>query len=840
MAPSNLRRSNLRGGNLRVLRRSLGAVALAAATFAAPLAARADVIGDVGVSLSKIESQAIDLEQTIRAPSEMRRTDDVPRRRLIEAQVAYGVGNYSDASILLYDVVEHYPSSSAYHEAVFYLADALYLKGDSLTARKYFNVIVTTFGDADTNYGKSIERLLELSLKLQDDQGVPELLARLDRIPAARQLPSAPYVRGKFAYFRGQVDDAIKIFGAIDEGNPYYFQARYFLGAAYIAKDELASAAKVYYDMLKVPAKDPKQRRIVELAHMALGRIHYHRDQPTEAIEQYLQVSRKSDLFDDALYEVAFVYVKSKQFDKALRALELLEMATGGSCAHENARVNTVALMPEVCILKGNLGIRKAQSFVDDGKGNPVEEYTTALAIFENTRSSYEGPKGELEKIVAANDDPKKYFATVTQDKTFESDVTIPSIARKWIREEPEVARVVNVTKDLTQIHSDLADAEVMITRLDRVVSSPNRVNIFPSLADKRAKVYDLLDHLFALRIQVATAERALIAKYSSGQEKAELDALAARREQLSRELDAMTGPENYEARIARARNQYEELDKRAQEVEVTITSLEAELVALEKYYKDTKDQPGKRMDQAIFDQSVKEIRDAVTELRTELDNLRKDLIVAKDEAGVGDDLADDQRRLRAEIKQVASQEHEAAGRIKARMDAGDAARFDQLSGLIDKMGSVEATITRVNAKIDKILDSELAEVRIEIDQEKKDVADAKILLAKYEDENQTLGSEVIAGSFGTVAKKFYEITVRAEVGIIDVSWAQKEESEDNYNRIEIDSAREKKVLENEFSEVSQEPAAPAKEKPPAQPGAAPSETPPPAGSPAPEGGNAP
>ena len=99
---------------------------------------------------------------------------------------------------------------------------------------------------------------------------------------------------------------------------------------------------KVYYDLLKVPVKNKKQARVVELTHMALGRLHYHRDQPSEAIEQYLQVSRKSDLFDDALYEVAFVYVKSRQFDKALRALELLEMATGGSCARPNARVNTM------------------------------------------------------------------------------------------------------------------------------------------------------------------------------------------------------------------------------------------------------------------------------------------------------------------------------------------------------------------------------------------------------------------------------------------------------------------------------------------------------------------
>jgi hypothetical protein len=387
----------------------------------------------------------------------------------------------------------------------------------------------------------------------------------------------------------------------------------------------------------------------------------------------------------------------------------------------------------------------------------------------------------------------------------------------------------VHVTTDLTQIHKDLEDADVLIQRLDRVVSSPNRVNIFPSLAEKRAKTIDMRESLFDMRVQVAQAERAIVSRYSSGQEKAELDQLAARREQLSRELNALTGADQYAERVKKARAQYEEVDKRAQEVEVIISSLEAEVVALETYYKDTEGQPAQKMDKALFEQSVNEVRGAIKLLREELDGLRKELVVAKDEAGIGDDLADDQKRLRAEIATVVAKEHELSVRVQSRMSGADLAKARQIDTLLGKITAVEAVVGRVDAKIEKILDAELAQVRVEIAQEKQDVANAKVLLAQYEEENLALGSEVIEGSFATVSKKFYEITVRAEVGIIDVSWAQKEESEDNFNRIEIDSAREKKVLENEFSEVSQEPSAPAKDKQPA--------TPPPT---EPEGGNAP
>jgi TolA-binding protein len=311
----------------------LGAAIAVGASASAPGVAHAESLTAISQKATAIAGEAIEIDHTIKRPGEEAAVADEARRHYIEAQVAYGTGNYADASILLFDVVERFPGDHVYNDAVFLLADSLYMRGANLTARKYFRQVVDQFGESDPNYPKSVERLLELSLRLQDQEGVPDLLARLDRIPAGRALASGPYVRAKFQYFTGDYAGAAAAFGNIPESNEFYFQARYFLAAAQIAQDDLAGAVKTLYDLLKVQPKDKKQQRVVELTHMALGRLHYTRDQPTEAIDQYLMVSRHSDLFDDALYEVAFVYVRAKQFDKALRALELLEMATGGSCA---------------------------------------------------------------------------------------------------------------------------------------------------------------------------------------------------------------------------------------------------------------------------------------------------------------------------------------------------------------------------------------------------------------------------------------------------------------------------------------------------------------------------
>jgi tetratricopeptide (TPR) repeat protein len=813
-------------GRKRFARAIFGVALLGA--LAVPAAARADVLDKIQKRVLVLDSEASDLERSIKPPSEMQTTDDIARRRLVEAQVAYGMGSYADASILLYDVVERFPQSPSWKEAVFYLADSLFMKGDNLTARDYFRKVVLEFGEGDPNYPKALERLLELSLRLKDDEGVPDLLARIDRIPEAKRSPSAPYVRGKYAYFKGDYDVAIKSFDGIDQGSPYYFQARYFLGAAYVAKGELPTAAKIFSDLLKVPVKDKNQARIVELTHMALGRIHYERDQPQEAIEQYLMISRKSDLFDDALYEVAFVYVKARQFDKALRALELLELATGGSCEKNNSVVKTVEIMPEICILKGNLAVRRGQQIVETSNSSPVEEYSSALAIFENTRTAYQGPRDELEKIIKDNADAHQYFAVITADGAFDSAVQLPEVARYWIRQEPEVARVVNMTTDLASIRKDLEDTEQLIARLERIINSPNRVQVFPSLAEKRARIVDILDEAYDLRQQLATHERALVAKYASAEEKAALDQLYKKRQELSKQLaDLPNSGGKYEERLAKARQQYEELDKQAQELEVLISSMEAELAALEKYYGDMTREGKSTMDPALFKQSMAEIRADIAAMRKELDAVRAELVIAKDQAGIDDDLAAEERRLRKELNAVVHEEHEYMRRITARMNGGDADKAREIDATVKRIEAIEAACERANAKIEKILDVELATVRADLDEAKRLVATYKAQLAEYEGENYELGSELIKGSFGTVSKRFYEITVRAEVGVIDVNWAEKEESEARFERIEKESAREKRQLEADFSDVANEPEPTAKPPAPAPapaPAAPPSE----------------
>ena len=55
---------------------------------------------------------------------------------------------------------------------------------------------------------------------------------------------------------------------------------------------------------------------------------------------------------------------------------------------------------------------------------------------------------------------------------------------------------------------------------------------------------------------------------------------------------------------------------------------------------------------------------------------------------------------------------------------------------------------------------------------------------------------------FVQVAQDFYNIVVRADVGVIDVAWAQKEESSQRVSRLNLQVGNERRSLREDFKEV--------------------------------------
>ncbi|MBL8623557.1 MAG: tetratricopeptide repeat protein [Myxococcales bacterium] len=804
-------------------RTALAAVLMSCAAGAmAP--ARADVLDDIGKKLVTVEGEARELGSGIKKPTGQPKKDDVMSRRLIDAQVAFGVGNFDNAALLLYDYVAQATRGRDYDTALYYLGESLFQKKDRVASRTYFTQLVKEL-PSSKYYQQSLERLIELSLILGDTDGVDAWLADLDRVPSDKRRPSVPYVRGKYAFAQNDFAGAETWFKQVPADSEYGFQAQYYLGTSYVGMKELGKATQAMAALLDREPKTDDDARVKELAQLALGRLYYERDQPTKAIDSYLLIDRKSDLFPDALYEVAWVYVKSQQYDKALRALELLALADP-----------TSQRLPTVRILEGNLRIRKAQGIhekvlagLDTGSASGTEEYDKATRLFGETHDLYAPPHDELAKIIAANEDPQAFLAQITgrASETFHTNSTMPEIAAAWIRDEPNVNRVMTVETDLGDIQDEINEAERTIQRLDAVLGSANRVNIFPSLATKRSRSTELLEDLLGMREKLADEEYRLAQQGNANAQLAAVDPLTQRRRALVAQWKAMPDAAiSYGQRVEKAQGQFDEVDRQLAEVLVTIDTTQATVVALDKFVKESPEPADPAAKKAWIAQKldaqkvIAELNIEMAEMHQELDGIRREVVLGRDEAGSGDEVSLRARTLRDQLRAAYADEHRAV----ARLTLADAKRGGKIGDLIRRSDTAMGQLDTVNDTIDQIVEVALTEVKDTLTYEKAELASYRREFLLYEAESRALGGTVLGNAFRDVKAKFYDVLVRSDVGVVDVGWSQKEESDEDLSRLNVEKQREIKQLRDEFADLIRE----AKEDAPPPP--APEPTPPPDG----------
>jgi tetratricopeptide (TPR) repeat protein len=759
--------------------------------------------GDVDAQLAAYEREARELALDLPRPNRL--SDTAGQRRLVDAEVAYSLGDYDAAALMLFDLAAK-PGGDP-EAAQFYLAESLFQKGDRGAARSYYEQIAATGNVASKYYQPALERLIEIAIAQSDDTNVGQHIAALDRVSPGLRRPSVPYVRGKLAYAQGKHDEAIAYFQEVPKGSDSELPAAYYLATTYVVKKDFQRAIDIFTDLIGKKPRTANDRRVVELAQLALGRLYYERDQLSKSIDSYLLVDRHSDLFPDALYEIAWVYVKNKQYDKALRALELLSLSDPASTK-----------TPTVRILEGNLRIRKAQmvrgaqilgtvgeqSSADD----PQTQYDKAVQIFTETHDMYMPSYAALAQMVDSNADPGQYLAQIAgrSEHVFQSVAPLPEAAIQYLRDEPEVQRAVAVETDLGDISANLAQTEAVIVQLEGVLAARDKSTVYPALASRRLRIAEIQDGLVKIRSDLAEQMLRLVG--SSG----ELAQVSASRKQLFAAYAAMPNAEHAAAEhLAQDQAQYDTLEQSVGEADGAIGTTQAMAVALRKYASDTPELPAdqRKTVTSALDEAAREAQ----AIESELSAVRKEIQLGRDLAGTGDPAQPAARAAREQLKAAEDAEHKVlAGKASGAKDRGKAqeliAQGDRAARLADQLDETDRLLA-------SLVEQGLQEVRVTLTQTKAALAASRTELADLEAEARSIGGQVLAASEKLVKAKLYDIVIRTDVGNVDVSWSEKEDTDDDLKRLNLSRQRELKQLKDEFKDIldagTPKPSEPAK-----------------------------
>jgi len=752
---------------------SFGALALAGGR------ARADEVDDYNRKL-------IDLDQRVRemlaefkdnAPP----PPDVADRRVLDAQVLFNLKNYEEAATILLDVVEKYPNSRAFDDAVFLLGESLFQARDYYPSRQYFTLAIKKQTNSKSEQ-LALQRLIEIALRTGDYEEVDVYLQRLAGVPVAQLEPGVPYVRGKYLYFRGKLPEAAESFNAIPQSNPYYFQARYFLGTIAVRNGDLAGASVIYDSILKLQPPDDSAKDIQELARLALGRLLYERDQFDRAIDSYESIAHTSRHFAEAKYEEAWTYIKAKKWKEAWEAIDLLILD-----APDDPQA------PEMRLLMGNLQLRMSNFYL-------------ASDSFSKTRDEFEPIHRQLQaEIVRAQQDPA-YFENLVGKNLDKFDVSsfIPPQAAKWVKADPDVARLLSLTNDVGDIERALKDSEQILVKLERAMQTSGRAGIFPDLAADRTKSVEIMNQMVDTRQHFVRAVRQILEPSLHGDEKAELDHINAERDGLERQLKSL--PQTREAIKERDREvhgQYEALDAQGSELNVQIQSLEAQLVAIEQFYRTS--QAEQKIRPEDIQGPVKDLRAAIEELHTQHDKLRDEIAEANRESSTAGAAGEEERRMTGRLEDLLKKEQAIQARAKVRLPSDKQVQVDRMSGVLARADVIDKNLAEFDKRVDAQADARLDKVRGYIATEKEELHQATAKLGTVLGESQSLGGGLAQAMFTKVADRFYDLVVRSDVGIIDVAWGLKDEKTQQVTKLTTQKNLEMKTLDEDFKKLLEE-----------------------------------
>lgn len=720
-------------------------------------------------AVTELESRAAGLE-TLLVDQERPLARAAPyTERFADAELLYRLRDYARAAVLFTDIVTNYRDTPAYPNALFLLGESLYQAGDRLGARARFREVVAHAGDPVFRpfVQRALGRLIEIALRTGDVTGIEEIFARLNQIPPSEIEAQTTYIRGKYYFLRAQPDyeQARQAFEAVPSRSPVYPQARYFIGAILTAQQRYAEAIEAFQRVLRIQPEGPEQQQVLDLAALAIGRLQIERNNYDAAIEAYQLVGRSSPYFDRALFEQAWAFIRSGDAIRAERALEILAISNPDS-----------PLIPEGKLLWGNLLLRTGR-------------FDRAQQVFQEIRNQFGPISEQLNQVVAQNSNPETYFQQLilSNIQVFDASSFIPQAALAWVRTEGTLEDSLNVVSDLNSCRQNIRESEELIARLRAAIDSPSRAHVFRDLRRARELVYQVLNRATQVRAEIAR----VMDQAAVGLSDVNLQGIIAQRRALDVSVGRLPVTDvGIRRRDRAAENEFTVLGQELQRNQQRVDNLEAMVVAIERYVATHPQQGNAESLRAELAQH----RAAITNYRERIAELRRLITAGRSQVGVGDPRYQRDEEIASEYRDLVQREAEIlrqAGRLSP-----------ELASLLGRLDGVERRVRDFDQRVNTVVDRRIARIRDQVLEEEARVAGYRQRLAQLESEAADVVGHLVMQSFSAVRLHFYRIVMRADLGLVDVAWEQREEHNNRARMLAEEQNREIAALNDEFAEV--------------------------------------
>ncbi len=772
------------------------ALALVAPGSLAHAAPRAGVV-DVSKLVERLrEAERVVVEAERAAAVQPEASDEQLAKRLVEGQLKLADRDVEPAAVIFLDLIENHPDSPAAPQAVYYLGEALVLLDMPRWAAELFSRNLSDRRpEARRYHQRSVARLFDLYLPRRDPgfarspgmSATPEARARLaslglaaeakplvgvvsesdaqrlerwaESFPPGDRVPQLDYSYGRYLYLTGQHERAVAELDRIakTEGGGkgatsravarYRVRAAYVAAAAVLASGEADEALDRFRDIARVKTTDPRDGRIVELAWMAVARIHHDAGRWEKANHAYRRIGRDSPFFGEALYEIAWTFLRAGSFDRAEHALDLLLIHDPDS-----------PLAPEIKQLRGKVKIQR-------------QDYAGAEKEFLELRRGFDELAKKLGRRLAVQQDAARYFAAVIGEDMaeFRLDAVLPVRAVTLAQTLPRARQAVKIVQDVGMLEHELRATRGLLARMEEAVRARERARLFTDLGAHLAGVDTTAGELLEVRA-------ALLRRVAAGRrvDRARLDAtLKTLRLRVGVPEGSREGSRS--AMVAKL----QALARRAHQLELTLAGQRAQLIAAERYYEQTR--RDQKIDHSAFLSQAAELRQIIGALEDDLAELNERIVQAETRLRYDDPLYEARTRAVAAYRQFLDQAFAKLG----------AEAPDELRTLWTRAQALEARTEKARLALDQAAGLRLKMAMRVLVEERANLDAYLTEWQQVEGRTRQLASEVLAASYGDVLGELHNLVMRSEVGLLDVAWAMKEVEQKQVERLEQERSRD-------------------------------------------------
>lgn len=781
---------------------SLGlAIALAAIAGSRPALA-ADADGDASRAqqeVTNVSNEAALVQAAIEKAKGGRYTVE---QRLANGELLYRSKDYPRAVVVFSEILEEFPNTPSYPDALWLRGETFYAQREYLSARRDYRAIVDrgTEPRFSPYFGKALARLVDVSLRINDLKALDEVFAKINQVPPSLVDAGLQYAKGKAYYFRQDYQQAGAALQAVPNGNQYTHQARYFQGMVAMRQARPATpppslpaagpeatprvpptnykqAIDTFRIATELPPDTEEHRHVIDLSWMAIGRLHYEMENYVSAAEAYSRVGRDSPEFGTMLYELAWVYVRLGDVQRAERALEVLQIADP-----------TSPLVGDGTLLRADLLLRAGA-------------FDKALQLYVSVREEYEPMRARLEAFIDGTQDPSVYYEKLSQQSldVLDQNEQIPPIAVRWAREAEDGPMAFAVIDDVNQCKQLLRQSYLLIDKLNIILNATNRVRAFPELMAGEEKALSLLNRISRMRLMIAKGMDDEEPKDLGG----EMGTVREQRRQAQGTIGALpVASGEFADRDYQGMRQWNQVSQELTRRGVEIDYLNATINGIRRMLKEDAQRGVARSPEDVkrFNAELDDNERLLKQRRQEADELRRQIEIGRAQIGIGDARYQNDAVARVSFRDALDREIMLASQGQA---GGDAQRYSgKVKPALEQARAIEDRLVQQFAELEKQVTARIGEVQAKVEAERVKINGYNMQLGVLDTEAHDLVGQVAKRNFLFVRDKLRGIVLRADVGITEQAWEVREEELERVHNLQTERAREEQLLDEELREV--------------------------------------